>query len=149
MEKRQYRQGDLLIERCKMRSTETLTEIERVSGRLILAHGEATGHAHAIRSPKASLFAAAGRVFLAVDGDCVALEHEEHLGDEPLVMVEVVNSTPERDGTMKHYFLRVHPELRPLLGDQQLGDPQELTARNAVASTFGRRGEEYSPLVET
>ena len=63
--------------------------------------------------------------------------------DEPLVMVKVMNSTPEPDGSFKPYFLRVHPELRPLLQDNQVGEPQYMSGRNAVASTFGLRGEEY------
>lgn len=63
--------------------------------------------------------------------------------DEDLVMVKVINSTPEPDGTKKPYWLRVHPELRPMLPDGGLGEPQEMTAHNAVASTFGLRGEEY------
>jgi hypothetical protein len=61
--------------------------------------------------------------------------------DESLVMVKVVNSSPEPDGTFRDYFLRVHPELR-ILSDR-LGDPQPLTPLNAIASTFGLTGEEY------
>jgi hypothetical protein len=68
--------------------------------------------------------------------------------DEPIVMVEVRNATPEPDGSTKTYFLRVHPECRPLLRDG-LGEPQELTAHNAVASTFGKRGAVYHPEAET
>jgi len=68
--------------------------------------------------------------------------------DEPMVMVEVLNSTPEPDGHTKTYFLRVHPELRPLLA-AGLGEPQAPTAHNAVASTFGLCGHEYHPLIET
>ena len=65
-------------------------------------------------------------------------------GDEPLVMVKVINSTPEADGSSKPYFLRVHPELRLLLpGENGLGAAQQLTPLNAVASTFGLTGEEY------
>ena len=41
------------------------------------------------------------------------------------------------------HCLRVDPELRPVLGDGQLGSPQRLTARNAVASSFGLRGVDY------
>jgi hypothetical protein len=63
-------------------------------------------------------------------------------GDEPLVMVKVINSTPELDGSFKPYFLRVHPEARLLLKDG-LGDAQTLTPLNAVASTFGLTGEKY------
>ncbi|MDI6102151.1 hypothetical protein QLQ12_26380 [Actinoplanes sp. NEAU-A12] len=56
-------------------------------------------------------------------------------GDEPLVMVEVVNSTPEPDGTSRVYWLRVPPRTR--------------TAREGVAWTFGLTGDEYRPLVQT
>ncbi|UWP80766.1 hypothetical protein Dfulv_37330 [Dactylosporangium fulvum] len=55
--------------------------------------------------------------------------------DEPLTMVEVVNSTPEPDGTSRIYWLRVPPWTR--------------TAREGVAWTFGLTKEEYRPLVET
>lgn len=70
-------------------------------------------------------------------------------GDEDIVVVEVQNSTPETDGTRRTYFLRVQPELRPLLDNDRLGEPQKATCHNAVASTFGMRGEEYRPEVET
>lgn len=69
--------------------------------------------------------------------------------DEPIVMVKVVNSTAEPDGTFKDYYLRVHPELRPMLPEGGFGEPQELTAHNAVASTFGKYGDEYAPEIET
>ncbi len=65
--------------------------------------------------------------------------------DEPIVKVEVINSSLELDGSYKTYYLSVHPELRPLLSDteRKFGDPQKMTCHNAVASTFGKRGEEY------
>jgi hypothetical protein len=76
------------------------------------------------------------------------LYRSEIPGDEPLLMVKVMNSTPEPDGTIKPYFLRVQPELRPLLSDG-LGSEQKMTALNAVASTFGMTGEQYlKSLVE-
>jgi hypothetical protein len=56
-------------------------------------------------------------------------------GDEPLVMVEVVNSTPEPDGTSRTYFLRVPPWVR--------------RARQGVAWTFGLSEEEYQPQRQT
>ena len=87
------------------------------------------------------------------------LYSKEMPGDEPIIMVRVVNSTAEPDGTFKQYFLRVAPDLRPLADgawsrerqeewtrDQR---PQAMTARNAVASTFGLRGEEYAPVMES
>jgi hypothetical protein len=75
--------------------------------------------------------------------------------DEPILMVQVVNSTAEPDGTSKDYFLRVDPQCRPIIrtddepGGRLLGEPQKLTARNAVASTFGMKGAEYRPLIQT
>lgn len=56
-------------------------------------------------------------------------------GDEPLVMVEVLNSTPEPDGTTRVYFLRVPPTIR--------------SARAGVAWTFGLTEAEYTPLAQT
>ncbi|WP_052441851.1 DUF6745 domain-containing protein [Streptacidiphilus anmyonensis] len=56
-------------------------------------------------------------------------------GDEPLVMVEVVNSTPEPDGTHRVYWLRVPPSTR--------------SAREGVAWTFGLAAEEYQPQSQT
>lgn len=56
-------------------------------------------------------------------------------GDEPLVMVEVVNSTPEPDGTHRTYWLRV--------------PPHTWTAREGVAWTFGLEESEYAPKRET
>lgn len=70
-------------------------------------------------------------------------------GGEPFVCVLCRNSTREPDGTFKRYSLWVHPELRPLLSNGELGQSQELTAHNALASTFGERGETYAPAVET
>jgi hypothetical protein len=78
--------------------------------------------------------------------DCAAtrLDHDERYGtlwrrdlpnDEPIVMIEVVNSTPERDGRFKRYWLRVPPGMT--------------TAREAVAWTFDMPTEEYAPVKET
>jgi hypothetical protein len=53
--------------------------------------------------------------------------------DEPLTLVEVVNGTPEPDGTPKHYFLRVPPNVK--------------TARAAVAWTYDVPTKEYAPKV--
>lgn len=72
------RQGDVLIRRVVRRNLIEAKKLPRENGRIVLAHGEVTGHAHAIKSPRADLFEVAGRVFLAIDGDVVALEHEEH-----------------------------------------------------------------------
>lgn len=55
--------------------------------------------------------------------------------DEPLVMVEVLNASPEPDSTFRTYFLRVPPSVR--------------TAREGVAWTFDLTSEEYAPLLQT
>jgi hypothetical protein len=47
--------------------------------------------------------------------------------------VEVINATPEPDGTHKHFFLQVPPNFR--------------TAREAVAWTYGLSAKAYSNLV--
>jgi len=56
-------------------------------------------------------------------------------GDEPIMVVRVVNSTPEPDGTYNEYFLRVPPNM--------------LRAKQAIAWTFGLTEEEYEPLAQT
>jgi len=67
--------------------------------------------------------------------------------------VSVLNSTPGPNGSRRRYVLPVHPELRPMRvrtdGRLDLGEPQEPTARNAIASTFFLRGEEYAPCAES
>lgn len=68
--------------------------------------------------------------------------------DEPLMMVRVENSTLEPDGSRRPYWIKVHPELRPLRRDGSMGDPQPFTVKNAIASTFGLRGEDYNPEAE-
>jgi hypothetical protein len=55
--------------------------------------------------------------------------------DEAVVMVEVVNSSPEPDGTFNIYFLRVPPDTQ--------------TAKAGVAWTFGLTEDEYQPLRQT
>ena len=83
------------------------------------------------------------------------LYRKELPNDEPYLSVKVVNSTPEPDGSFKDYWIRVDAQCRPILrtdsepGGRLLGDPQKLTAHNAVASTWGMRGEEYNPCLET
>lgn len=55
--------------------------------------------------------------------------------DESLVMLKVVNSTPEPDGRFKDYFLRVPPTME--------------RARQAVAWSFGKEENNYAPASQT
>ena len=78
------------------------------------------------------------------DAGAKRLDHDERFGtlwrrevdgDEPIVMLEVVNSTREADGRFKRYWLRAPPQMQ--------------TAHEAVAWTFDRAATEYAPLIET
>jgi hypothetical protein len=66
---------------------------------------------------------------------CIDLPGEP---DGRILAVRVIDPS-----TGRQYILRVHPELRPMTDNQQAGEPQEMKVRNAIASTFGMRGEEY------
>jgi len=63
------------------------------------------------------------------------LYRKELQNDEPIVMVKVINSTPEPSGKFNYYFLRVPPDVK--------------TAHDAVAWTFGKNKASYSPEIET
>jgi hypothetical protein len=54
-QRQQYRQGDVLVVPAAA-VPDGATPLEREGGRVVLAHGEVTGHAHAITAPKAQLF---------------------------------------------------------------------------------------------
>lgn len=54
-QRQQYRQGDVLVVPAAA-VPDGATPLEREGGRVVLAHGEVTGHAHAISAPKAQLF---------------------------------------------------------------------------------------------
>ena len=72
------------------------------------------------------------------------LDHDERFGtlwrqevsnDEPIVMLEVVNSTREKNGSFKKYWLRVPPTMTK--------------AHEAVAWTFDKSAKDYAPQIET
>jgi hypothetical protein len=67
--------------------------------------------------------------------DYGVLYRREVPDEEPLVVVKVLNATPEADGSFKDYFLRVPPAMK--------------TAREAVAWTFGKTSDDYGPEQET
>lgn len=74
-----FRQGDvLLIPVPKKALTKDFRPIERDQGRIVLAYGEVTGHAHAILEKDVVLFDnGMGVRILAVENEA-ALVHEEH-----------------------------------------------------------------------
>lgn len=75
-----YRQGDVLV-RPVDHIPAGATPIEREGGRIVLAHGEVTGHSHAIPSLDAKFLGivaeGAERRFLNAEKP-VSLLHEEH-----------------------------------------------------------------------
>lgn len=105
------------------------------------------------RFPRAAMIAARNatlrmRLFEAVGVETIIYEAGKricsdevgvlwHLEDprEPMVLVEVRNSTAEPDGTFKTYFLRVPPDTR--------------SPREGIAWTFAMTEEEYEPMVQT
>lgn len=78
--KRIYRQGDVLVVEATT-IPEGVTTVPLEEGRLVLAHGEVTGHAHVVVGD-AELFAPADVAeleerFLRVEQEC-ELVHDEH-----------------------------------------------------------------------
>ncbi len=86
-----YRQGDVIIipvNDFPGTVGEKETEVKRDTGRIVLAYGEVTGHAHAIADSQAELWTMANTADNAEPGndndrllvclDEVALDHEEH-----------------------------------------------------------------------
>ena len=72
-----YRQGDVLVVAVERKPD--LQPVEREAGRIILAHGEVTGHAHAIASSDAMMLMDAKTLDRYLDVKAsVTLDHEEH-----------------------------------------------------------------------
>lgn len=70
------RQGDVLLVAVPA-IPQAARPVPRVGGRIVLAYGEATGHAHTIRAREATLLAVGDERFLRVAAP-VELGHEEH-----------------------------------------------------------------------
>lgn len=78
--KSHYRQGDVLVERIDS-LPKNRKKLARESGRVVLAHGEATGHHHSLVDEHVDLFETAdeaGVTFLEVREAMAALTHQEH-----------------------------------------------------------------------
>lgn len=72
------RQGDvMLIEAENVDHGVDKKVIEPRDGRLVLAEGEATGHAHTVCAERATLFGVDERMLLVVD-EQTELTHQEH-----------------------------------------------------------------------
>ncbi len=71
-----YRQGDVLLIATEQ-STDGL-KVRTTKGRVILAHGEATGHHHSFPRSKASDYSDAGGGLVVKVKPGSSLEHQEH-----------------------------------------------------------------------
>jgi hypothetical protein len=76
-------------------------------------------------------FLAAAKAHLVQEDDFGRLHLIQFHDYEPLLMVEVVNVTPDPDGTVRRHLLRVPPETE--------------SAHEGVAWSFGRRAGDYAP----
>lgn len=74
----QVRHGDVFLKRVAvlpLGASRAETEPDRV----VLAYGEVTGHAHAIKSKRVLMWNAGERRYITIDeGEPVLLTHEEH-----------------------------------------------------------------------
>lgn len=78
-----YRQGDVLL--LRVADAQLGEEVGRESGRVVLAHGEVSGHTHAVDEPDAVLYRGKsfpGERYLKLPSPA-QLVHEEH-GPIPL-----------------------------------------------------------------
>jgi hypothetical protein len=79
----QYRQGDVLITKVdEIAESNTKVSVPFEDGRVILAHGEATGHAHVIETEGEVLFRARDLKemtdrFLTIEKEALVV-HDEH-----------------------------------------------------------------------
>ena len=74
----QGRQGDVLLTRVNALPG-ICAEMPPTDGKIVIAHGEMTGHAHAMPSAAARLLDYRGRMYVEVTGtDAQPLFHEEH-----------------------------------------------------------------------
>jgi hypothetical protein len=106
---------------------ETNAEIRRV----LLEHYKAGEQIHGA----AAYIRDAGAERLDHDERFGTLWRREIPGDEPIVLLEVINSSRELGGGFKHYWLRVPPHIK--------------TAQEAAAWTFNVPPERYAPTIET
>lgn len=72
-----FRHGDLLLVRVDKRPAGAKQVGQATPAGVVLAYGEATGHAHRIRGSHVLLWNAGERTYVTVD-ETVTLSHEEH-----------------------------------------------------------------------
>ena len=69
--------------------------------------------------------------------------------DEPIVMVDLLNSTPEPDGSTKRYLLRVDPNAYNGEASKDCLAAVASTWRNQDGSLAFKRPQDYAPVFES
>ena len=100
--KKQGRQGDVLV--TVVDTEATGKEVEREEGKIVLAHGEATGHAHSISAMDVTLFMDEKTLARHLDtrgAESPILDHQEHEAfqlpsDKTIEVVRQMEYRPER-----------------------------------------------------
>jgi hypothetical protein len=77
------------------------------------------------------------------------LYSKELNGDEPIVMLDMLNSTPEPDGATKRYLIRVDPAAYGGLAAKDCLAAMASTYRRADGSMVFARPEDYAPYSES
>lgn len=70
------RQGDVLL--IPVRSIPRSATAQKTKGRIVLAHGEVTGHAHTVDAHQATLSIAEGGVTYLTVEQLTEVQHQEH-----------------------------------------------------------------------
>jgi hypothetical protein len=81
--------------------------------------------------------------------DFGTLYRKEIPGDEPLMMVKVVNSTQEPDGSFKDYWIRVDPNAYGGLKTARAAVASSWRNQDAERSLVFKNPEDYDPDIET
>jgi len=69
--------------------------------------------------------------------------------DTPIVMLDVLNSTPEPDGTTKRYMLRIQPDAYAGLASKDCHAAIASTWRNLDNSLYFKKPQDYRPGFES
>jgi hypothetical protein len=77
------------------------------------------------------------------------LLRKEVVDDEPIIMVDLLNSTPEPDGSVKRYLLRVDPSAYDGEASRDCLAAVASTWRNADGSLAFKRPQDYQPVFES
>jgi len=77
------------------------------------------------------------------------LYRKEQNGDEPIIVLDMLNSTPEPDGTTKRYMIRISPHSYGGMAAKDCLAAMASTYRMPDDSLLFKDYRDYSPMVET